>query len=156
MKDPEPPKGTSRRDFMSTLFMGGGLLASALVVVRHGLAYLFPRIEKPVFRRLLVGRTSELGLGQARAFQLGEQRLYLVHTEEGYRVLSGICTHLGCRVSWEPHHDRFFCPCHAGVFGPDGRVVDGPPPSPLVDFEVEVDDTLIYMWIREDRQGGLA
>ncbi len=42
-------------------------------------------------------------------------------------AFSSTCPHLGCQVHWEPHNQRFFCPCHNGVFRPDGKAIEGPP-----------------------------
>ena len=46
---------------------------------------------------------------------------------DSFLALSSVCPHLGCRVHWEPHNKRFFCPCHNGVFDPDGTATAGPP-----------------------------
>ena len=48
-------------------------------------------------------------------------------TIENFLALSSVCPHLGCRVHWEGHNDRFFCPCHNGVFDPSGKATGGPP-----------------------------
>jgi len=146
--------GETRREFLTRVVAGGGLLASAVLAGRHALAFVFPRLERSAGRRLLVGRTGELALGEARPFEVGGQPLYLVNTAGGYRVFSGTCTHLGCQVKWEPYRGRFFCPCHQGVFGPDGRVLSGPPPRPLDQFRVEVEGSLVYMWA--NGTGGLT
>ncbi len=42
-------------------------------------------------------------------------------------ALSSTCPHLGCQVRWEAQNDRFFCPCHNGVFDPSGKATAGPP-----------------------------
>ncbi|HXH33535.1 MAG TPA: ubiquinol-cytochrome c reductase iron-sulfur subunit [Plantibacter sp.] len=54
-------------------------------------------------------------------------------------ALSATCTHLGCQVRWDADSTTFRCPCHGGVFGPDGAVVEGPPSRPLdrVDARIE-------------------
>jgi nitrite reductase/ring-hydroxylating ferredoxin subunit len=41
-------------------------------------------------------------------------------------ALSSTCPHLGCRVHWEAHNNRFFCPCHNGQFDPTGKPTGGP------------------------------
>ena len=46
---------------------------------------------------------------------------------EAFAALSSVCPHLGCQVHWQPQNDRFFCPCHNGVFAPDGTGIGGPP-----------------------------
>lgn len=46
-------------------------------------------------------------------------------------VLSATCSHLGCTVAWDESRSEFVCPCHGGRFDPEGKVLGGPPPSPL-------------------------
>jgi menaquinol-cytochrome c reductase iron-sulfur subunit len=48
------------------------------------------------------------------------------------------CTHLGCPIRWLEGAELFMCPCHGGVFYRDGRVASGPPPRPLVQYPVRV------------------
>lgn len=57
------------------------------------------------------------------------QSVYVNRTGDGnFQVLSAICPHLGCSVSWQKTQDEFVCPCHGGRFAPDGKHVGGPPP----------------------------
>ena len=67
-----------------------------------------------------------------------ETIVYLDREGGGYRALSAACTHLGCRVSWNDAARQFHCPCHGGVYDREGRVVSGPPPSPLLRLNVRV------------------
>lgn len=60
-------------------------------------------------------------------------------------AMSNVCTHLGCRVRWIGERGQFFCPCHAGVFDPQGNVVAGPPPRPLDRYPVKVEDGHLYI-----------
>jgi Rieske Fe-S protein len=48
-------------------------------------------------------------------------------TVADFLALSSVCPHLGCQVHWEPQNQRFFCPCHNGVFTPEGKAIEGPP-----------------------------
>ena len=59
---------------------------------------------------------------------------------ENYRVFSGNCTHLGCVIKWQEGNERFACPCHAGFFDKDGKVISGPPPKPLNQIEAFSED----------------
>jgi menaquinol-cytochrome c reductase iron-sulfur subunit len=45
---------------------------------------------------------------------------------------------MGCPVRWLPDAELFMCPCHGGVYYTDGTVAAGPPPKPLVRYEVRV------------------
>ncbi|CCF79910.1 Rieske 2Fe-2S domain-containing protein [Helicobacter bizzozeronii] len=43
-----------------------------------------------------------------------------------------ICTHLGCIPNFESIDKGFLCPCHGGLFTPDGVNIPGtPPPRPF-------------------------
>ena len=68
-------------------------------------------------------------------------------------VFNGRCTHLGCAYSWQPERSRFFCPCHAGVFAKDGRVVAGPPPRPLDPLATRVEAGNLLIEYRDFRLG---
>jgi len=64
----------------------------------------------------------------------------LIHEEEGdLQAFSLACTHLGCIVVWNPEKKEFHCPCHDGLFDINGKVLSGPPPSPLDRWKVKVD-----------------
>lgn len=41
------------------------------------------------------------------------------------------CTHMGCRLVWNPHEKCWECPCHGSRFDGAGRVLDGPAQRPL-------------------------
>lgn len=61
------------------------------------------------------------------------------------RAFSARCTHLGCTVRYARASGEIECPCHGGRFAVDGRVVAGPPPAALAEYEVTVagDDVVI-------------
>jgi menaquinol-cytochrome c reductase iron-sulfur subunit len=60
-------------------------------------------------------------------------------------VVSDICTHLGCRVSWHPDRQHYISPCHDGHFDIAGLNVSGPPPRPLDDFRTRVQEGHLYI-----------
>ena len=60
------------------------------------------------------------------------QSVYVSHSATGELVvLSAICPHLGCSVSWQQGQDKFVCPCHGGEFKADGLYILGPPPRAM-------------------------
>jgi len=76
------------------------------------------------------------------------QVVFLVKTGESeVTALSSTCTHLGCRVSWDPDSLTLKCPCHGGVFDRSGAVTAGPPPAPLarIQTRLEGDQILIQL-----------
>ena len=69
-------------------------------------------------------------------------------TVDDFVALSSTCPHLGCRVHWEPHNNRFFCPCHNGVFDPQGKAVEGPPAAAgqdLPEYPLRVESGLLFI-----------
>lgn len=145
-----------RRDFLGKILMVGGLLASGVLGLRNVLAFIFPQIRPPKERKLLVGRVGEVESGTAKELEIGGEVMYLIHQDGEYRVFSGVCTHLGCEVYWEGYRNRFFCPCHKGQFAADGTVIGGPPPKPLNQYRVEVENSLVFMWLEEQSERGVV
>ncbi len=64
------------------------------------------------------------------------------------RALSAVCTHLGCRVRWDPEVRRYLCPCHGGAYDAEGTVAAGPPPRPLAALEARLDESRGEIWVR--------
>jgi menaquinol-cytochrome c reductase iron-sulfur subunit len=54
-------------------------------------------------------------------------------------VLSDVCTHLGCHVTWHPAIKEYISPCHNGHFDILGNVTSGPPPRPLDEYQTKVE-----------------
>jgi Rieske Fe-S protein len=69
--------------------------------------------------------------------------------EDQVSVLSNICTHLSCRVSWDETAQKYRCPCHNGVFDKAGMVVSGPAPKPLIDYETKVEEGILFFYFEE-------
>lgn len=82
-----------------------------------------------------IGRTADVPVGQARAFTdpASGDPAWLVQPSAGHFVaFDAVCTHAGCTVDYNPSTVHFDCPCHGGMFNArTGRVLQGPPPSPL-------------------------
>ena len=148
-----------RRRFLKRATLGIGA-AIGLGWAVPGVAYVLSPAKK---KR---GQTEWIALGAAEKVQVGTPSLFkaritktsgwvsseeevavYVVTNDGreFRGFSNICTHLGCRVRWVTEQEGFFCPCHNAVFGPDGEVVDGPPPRALEEFAVKVENGQIFV-----------
>lgn len=41
------------------------------------------------------------------------------------------CTHMGCRLSWNPQEHTWDCPCHGSCFDAEGGILSGPAIRPL-------------------------
>ena len=69
----------------------------------------------------------------------------LTYNGQDVLVLSDVCTHLSCRVTWQSDNQEYFCPCHDGLFNIEGKVVGGPPPRPLDPFQSKVENGQIMI-----------
>jgi Rieske Fe-S protein len=75
---------------------------------------------------------------------------------DDFIALSSTCPHLGCQVRWEGQNNRFFCPCHGGVFDPDGVAIAGPPGDAgqrLSRYELKVEGGLLHIAVPIRRLG---
>jgi len=69
-----------------------------------------------------------------------ESGIFIVNAAEGFYALDAVCTHLGCMTQWAPQQGGIFCPCHGSKFTSDGKVVEGPAPSPLPWLKLWISD----------------
>jgi menaquinol-cytochrome c reductase iron-sulfur subunit len=133
----------NRRSFFGTLLgigtVGMGALL-AIPVLRYVLYPLFANSSQNAWS--LVGRISEfsnlkeptrktIDFKQRDGWRevVSSQSVYVTRGASGeLKVLSAICPHLGCSVSWQKTQDEFVCPCHGGRFSSAGKHISGPPP----------------------------
>lgn len=149
-----------RRTFLSAsgLAMTAGLAAGYGSFAAILGQFLYPA-ERPRRAWLFVCLAEELPPGAARDFVApsGQRIVVARHgagtNEADFLALSSVCPHLGCRVHWEPQHERFFCPCHNGAFDRSGRATEGPPAAAgqqLVRFPVQVDRGMLLVEVPVD------
>ncbi len=75
---------------------------------------------------------------------------------DDFVALSSTCPHLGCQVRWEPQNNRFFCPCHNGVFDPTGVATGGPPGEAgqsLARYPLKIENGLLHIAVPPPRFG---
>lgn len=137
----------SRRSFLDWLIRGGLLTTLAGMVV-PALAYLWPVTRRgPIGGLVEVGKEEEVPVWDAKKVIVGGSALLLVRTPNAFKAFSAVCTHLGCLVQWENSRKEIACPCHAGFFDLEGKVIAGPPPQPLKTYPVSVIDGKIMVQI---------
>lgn len=143
----------SRREFLTGLGIVGSVILAIGFFFKNILAYLFPKRKQKTYHKYLVGKTGELTVGKAKEITISNKPVYVVNLGIEYKVFSAVCTHLGCIVRWEEQKQRFYCPCHQGIFSKTGEVTGGPPPRALDEFEVEVENKLIYIKVEDKMEG---
>lgn len=157
----------TRRGFLSNLLMILGIVAGYGLGLLHFLRYLVPLHRKTPRRELFAGTLAELPVGSSRTLKdLRGEGITLARVADvpddparGFRALSSVCPHLGCKVHWESANNRFFCPCHNGVFNKDGIAVSGPPAHEkknLSTFEVKVNKDNGWVYVLVSGEAGHA
>jgi len=151
----------TRRRFLARMILAvSGLIGAVLSVPI--LAYLLSpllRPGRPSWRRVgsvgdfPIGKTVQVALEDpsslAWAGQTARTAAWLRRTGEGsFTAFAVNCTHLGCPVNWLEDARLFLCPCHGGVYNADGSVAGGPPPHPLLRYEVRVSDGFVEILSR--------
>lgn len=143
-----PPEG-GRRSFLTTTLMILGIVAGYGLGLSHFFKFLVPPGKRRT-REMFAGTLDSLPVGSTVAITGTKgAKINLVRLAEatedpaaGFKALSSTCPHLGCKVHWEAGRECFFCPCHNGVFDPQGVAVSGPPAAEgkdLPTYPVHVD-----------------
>lgn len=160
-KDEADSRAISRRKFLSTATFGIGAFITAGFAI-PSLAYLLAPAAKRQGEGewLPLGSASKVEIGVPTLFKVTvtrqtgwivneEQLTVYALTEDGrnYIAMSNICTHLGCRVRWIDDRSEFFCPCHNAIFDKSGEVVAGPPPRPLDQYPVKVENDTLFIQV---------
>lgn len=148
----------SRRRFLNQLTIGLGLLGAAVISIPVLEFFLTPswKLDKKVWRR--VGKVSDFKVGTTVevkmedpaplpwAGKVGMTAAYLqCRGENNFVAFSVNCQHLGCPVRWVPGAKLFMCPCHGGVYYENGEVAGGPPPRPLQQYAVRIQDGYVEL-----------
>jgi menaquinol-cytochrome c reductase iron-sulfur subunit len=161
-----PNEGATRRGFLS--FLTNTLMAviAALLAV-PAIAYVWSPLRKKPGEKNAgdgfsdAGPVTDLPIGKWQLVSIDVVRqdgwektrtgrgVYVRRNGEGSQdieVLSPICPHLGCSVSWQSESDQFMCPCHKGVFNAKGTFISGPPPRGMDTLEAEIRGG--RLWVR--------
>lgn len=149
---PDSPSSGGRRRALVVFVKTATALIGASLSALLGVFALGPKASAAGGRWVRAGNTSDLKPDEPVPRVLSVPRVdgwyreraretvFLVWDgDKTIRALSATCTHLGCQVQWVPKEKKFRCPCHGGVYGPDGAVLSGPPPRPLDVVDARID-----------------
>jgi nitrite reductase/ring-hydroxylating ferredoxin subunit len=132
-ESPHSSPKVSRRWFLVAGSVG--VVAGALGALAALARSLVPAVLYEPPRRFPVGKPADFPPRSTTL--IGERRLFVFNTPEGFHVISAVCTHLGCNIAFVEGRG-FECPCHGSVFDTEGRVVQGPAAWPLPRFALSL------------------
>lgn len=177
MSEPDSPEELTRRKLLGRVAGACGLALGAAVAVGPVANALSPLVSgdaAPISEQwFTIGGLDAFPVGLARRITLRRdvRDAWLVQRDQpigivlvtrlpdtngapAFRVLSGVCPHLGCSVSWKGGADAgWLCPCHDSTFGADGSLVPGrenPSPRGLdpLPWRMSQGGALEVQWIR--------
>lgn len=167
-----PPAAADRaRRFFLVAFPAAVLTAVAGALSAAGFRFLRPRAEsaatsadsrwstvapaaslagaaEPVTRKVSITREA----GWASVAE--ERTVFVLPAAPRPRVLSAVCPHEGCEVSWDADQKSFLCPCHDSRFGADGAALTGPATRGLDEFPARLADGVLEIQYRPPAPGG--
>ena len=129
-----------RRKFLNW-FLGTSAGAFLLSVTYPVSRYLIPPevAESTASTVTLSIKPNELKPNSGQIFRFGSQPAILIKDPNGeLKAFSAVCTHLACIVQYRSDISQIWCACHNGHFDLNGRNVEGPPPKPLEQYDVNV------------------
>ena len=146
---PVTPEEITRRRFFEKLCVGLASFCAAILgipLVGFVVAPIFSRTKE---KWVSVGKITDFEIGKTVNVTLtdpsplpwagitAKTALWLRReSDDQFVAFSVNCTHMGCPVRWLDDADLFMCPCHGGVYYDDGTVAAGPPPKPLIRYDV--------------------
>lgn len=135
----------TRRDTLRFLVAGSGALfiASATLAIVGSVRSDTNTVLRPI------ARVGELGINQWKVIDRYPDQYsqgILVNLPGNQLVAySDVCTHLSCAVLYQPAEQKFYCPCHDGMFDAHtGNVIAGPPTRPLPIIQLAERNGIIY------------
>ncbi|MCP4568918.1 MAG: ubiquinol-cytochrome c reductase iron-sulfur subunit [FCB group bacterium] len=134
-----------KRSFLGWLFKGGvtALMASVLYPIYK---YVIPpaSAEANISQLKLPFKLADLSQAKEayRIFKFGRELGILVVTpNKEVKAFSALCTHLDCTVQYRDDMGVIWCACHNGHYDLEGRNIAGPPPRPLEQYDVHIDES---------------
>ncbi len=142
---------TRRRFYLSFIYGLGGLIGVGLAVPAALYLFLPPKLRRnddwvdvAAVDSLPLNTPHEVFYHQKRTDgwkTLDEKRTAWIVKDQSSKITAfgPQCTHLGCAYHWEQEARQFLCPCHTSIFSIEGKVITGPAPRPLDQFDTRVE-----------------
>ena len=126
-------------------------------ILSGGIAALLASVIYPIYKYVIPPESGEANVSQiklpfdldelkadakhSRIFKFGRNLGLVVLTADGeVKAFSALCTHLDCTVQYRDDLEIIWCACHNGRYDLEGRNISGPPPRPLEQYAVHIDD----------------
>lgn len=157
----EKPIDEPRRKLLLFFWFGAQAILAALIIIPGIRYFIQPLYDKVQSQRIQLGDLRALpedeptrvnySILQRAGYDISKQNdfVYALREDNQVKVFSPVCTHMGCNVAWNEQNQEFECPCHGGKYNKNGEVIAGPPPKPLHQYPVEVDQGTVWITLGE-------
>ncbi len=155
---PQQTSGPTRRRFeIGAIYALWSTIAAALGIPAFVYLFLPPKprkenewVDAGDFSRLTPDQPLEMVFRRNRAdgwkIMSEKSTAWVVRKSgDGLLAFAPQCTHLGCAYHWDETRNEFVCPCHNSIFALDGRVLSGPAPRPLDQYNVKVENGRVML-----------
>lgn len=137
-------KSPRRRDFLNVA-VGGSAVAFCAAMAYPAARFVQPR-SRVDSGPVAIGKLEDFPIGGAKTVIFHDRPVLVLRSSDGQlRALSAICSHLQCIVGYSADKNQIECPCHQGVYSTDGQVVSGPPPRPLEELVVTINEGSVLL-----------
>jgi len=141
-----------RRDAINYL-LGAGIAALGAATFYPIIRYMIPpKAAGAGTSSVSAAKVGELKPNEGKIFKFGDTPAILVlrpggdpYSADSYTAFTAVCTHLNCTVQYRTDLKEIWCACHNGHFDLNGKVLSGPPPSPLTQYRVAIKGDDIFV-----------
>jgi cytochrome b6-f complex iron-sulfur subunit len=152
--DPLPGPHATRRQVVvaasaAALAGGGGIVAGA-TSARVDFDADRPWMQPSDGGWQVVAASADVPAGVMHPFDVGSVVGFVRRVNGQTEAISGVCTHQGCRLWFDPPLNQLRCPCHSTSFSPAGQVLSHmlpTVPEPLPRLEVRELDGSIEVFV---------
>lgn len=141
-----------RREAINYL-LGAGIAALGAATIYPMIRYMVPPPAPTTdTSAVLAAKIGELKPDEGKIFKFGDKPAILIlkpggdpKSAQGYVAFTAVCTHLNCTVQYRSDLKHIWCACHNGHYDLNGKVISGPPPSPLTQYVVSIRGEEIFV-----------
>jgi cytochrome b6-f complex iron-sulfur subunit len=157
----ELPRGGSRRRFVTSVAAASAASIGLGAAIERGLAGAGSAVtadpppsdqtvmpDKGEWRAVVAA--EDLPDGGVRPFDAGTMIGFVHRSGDELHAVSGVCTHLGCKLALDAAARQLNCPCHNAAFAVDGAVLHHRLPialPPLPKLMVRESEGLVQVFV---------
>jgi len=133
----------------------GATLAATAGMMHPVIRYACHKIKLPLPAKVAIPMEAakKMPLNSAEYFSYGWMPAILVRNPDGaFTAFNATCTHLDCTVTYEPDQKGFLCNCHMGTFDINGTNTGGPPPRPMEQLDIKIEDGRLMISRKTDKE----